>query len=130
MVYCLVTAERGRSSVGTFAENLRKFRKRKKLTQEDLANLVGTSKQVISRYEIGARTPKITVVGKISDVLGVDIHDLLGTTLVEEPETELGLKLEKLKDLFETLTPENQERILDLMIVLQQGQAPSSGSRR
>lgn len=116
--------------MSTFAENLRKIRKKRHLTQEDLANLVGTSKQVISRYEVGLRTPKVTVVGKIADILGVDIHELLGTTAIDEPETELGLKLEKMKDIFETLTPENQERILDLMIVLQQGQAPSSGSRR
>lgn len=59
-----------------FGENLRKIRNEKGLTQDELAALLGTSKQVISRYENDLRSPKISVVADYADKLGVSIEDL------------------------------------------------------
>lgn len=62
--------------MSSFGENLRKIRENKKLSQEALARLLGTTKQVISRYENGQRTPKISIVEDYAAKLGVSFQDL------------------------------------------------------
>lgn len=62
--------------MSTFGDNLRKIRKEKNLTQDELAALLGTSKQVISRYENGQRSPKVSIVSEYADKLGVSIGAL------------------------------------------------------
>ena len=59
-----------------FGENLRKNRNEKGLTQDELASLLGTSKQVISRYENDLRSPKVSVVADYAEKLGVSIDEL------------------------------------------------------
>ena len=64
--------------MSTFGKNLRLLREKLNYTQEELAQKLDTSKQVISRYETNQRTPKITVVKRYADILGVDLYTLLG----------------------------------------------------
>lgn len=64
----------------TFAEMIRTLRFEKRMTQQEFAELLGTSKQNISRYEKGDVTPMATTVSKIADILGVSIDDLMGVT--------------------------------------------------
>ena len=52
-------------------------------SQEELAALLGTTKQVVSRYENGQRTPKVTVVEKFARRLGVPLSALLGAAAAE-----------------------------------------------
>lgn len=61
----------------TFGEKLRLIRQYKLMTQEDLAHLLGTSKQVISRYELGQTTPKIGVAAEWCEKLGVSLDSML-----------------------------------------------------
>lgn len=63
-----------------FGSNLKQLRMAQNMTQDDLAELLGTSKQVISRYENGQRSPKVSVVGEFARVLGVSISELTGET--------------------------------------------------
>ena len=58
--------------MSTFGEKLKAVRTEKGMTQEEFANLLGTSKQVISRYEKNQRTPKITAVHSYAKKLGID----------------------------------------------------------
>ena len=44
-----------------FGEKLKKSRNDKQWSQEQLAKKLGTSKQVISRYENGQRSPKLSI---------------------------------------------------------------------
>lgn len=50
-------------------------RKRKKLTQEDLASLVGVSKSVVSKWELGMRFPDITLIPVLAEILEVSIEE-------------------------------------------------------
>lgn len=59
-----------------FGENLRKIRNAKNMSQEDFADLLGTSKQVISRYENNQRSPKVSTVAEYAEKLGVSISAL------------------------------------------------------
>ena len=61
-----------------FGDRIKRIRTERKMSQEEFANLLGTSKQVISRYETNQRTPKITVANKYAKMLGVSLNWLLG----------------------------------------------------
>ena len=60
-----------------FGEKLREIRIWKNMTQDDLAKVLGTSKQVISRYENNQRSPKVDVAQKYAKALNVPIEYLL-----------------------------------------------------
>lgn len=61
-----------------FGERLRTLRKEKNMSQDEFAALLGTSKQVLSRYEIGQRIPKITQVQEYAKKLNVSADYLMG----------------------------------------------------
>ncbi len=61
-----------------FGERLRAIRKDRGLSQEQLAEILGTSKQVISRYENGQRAPKITIASEFAERLGIPLAALSG----------------------------------------------------
>lgn len=48
------------------------------MSQEQFADLLGTSKQVISRYETAQRSPKVSTVADYASKLGVRISELTG----------------------------------------------------
>ena len=62
----------------TFGMRLRHIRKERKMSQEDFAMLLGTSKQILSRYEREDRSPRIEVVRKYAEALKVSADYLLG----------------------------------------------------
>lgn len=64
--------------MSTFSENMRRIRFEKHMTQEEFAELLGTTKQNISRYESGAVSPKITTAKAIADKLGISLAELSG----------------------------------------------------
>lgn len=68
-----------------FGDRLKRLRTSKKLSQDELAEMLNTSKQVISRYENNQRTPKITTASEYAQALGVSLNYLLG-------EDEPGIK--------------------------------------
>lgn len=61
-----------------FAKALYNRRKQLGLTQDELAERVGTSKQIVSRYELGQRSPKIGMANKFAEALGTTLDELLG----------------------------------------------------
>lgn len=56
-----------------FGEKLKDIRLEKKLTQSELANMVGCSAIAISRYENDKREPSMEILKKLADALNVDI---------------------------------------------------------
>ena len=61
-----------------FGDRLRKLRKERKLTQKELAGLIGVKNSVISFYEVGDRTPSLEVLIKLSKALHISTDILLG----------------------------------------------------
>ena len=60
-----------------FKDNLKKLRKEKGLTQEELAESVGVSAQAVSKWELGS-LPDAALLPVIADVLGVSIDEMFG----------------------------------------------------
>lgn len=61
-----------------FGERLKKLRKEKRLTQKQLAAMIGVQHSVISFYEVGDRIPSVEVVIKLASALHVSADYLLG----------------------------------------------------
>ena len=61
-----------------FSENMRRLRYERHMTQEEFAELLGSTKQNISRYESGAVSPKISTAKSIADKLGITLAELSG----------------------------------------------------
>ncbi|NLN80095.1 MAG: helix-turn-helix transcriptional regulator, partial [Erysipelotrichia bacterium] len=60
-----------------FEKNLELLRKRKGLSQEDLAHAIGVSRQTIYSWEAGVNYPNILMLKKIARILDVSTDDLL-----------------------------------------------------
>ncbi len=64
-------------------QRIAEVRKRKGLSQAALAKLIGTSGDVLGRYERGDINPSIEVVIKIASALEVSLDYLAGQTALE-----------------------------------------------
>ena len=60
-----------------FKDNLVELRKIHEMSQEELADKIGVSRQTLSKYETGESLPDIEKCKMIADVFGVSIDDLL-----------------------------------------------------
>ena len=61
------------------AENIKRFRTEKGLTQGDLATLLSVSPQAVSRWENGQAFPDITLLPKLAKYLNVTIDEIMGS---------------------------------------------------
>ena len=59
-----------------FSQNLRRLRLEKKLTQEQLANILGVSAQSVSRWECANTLPDVMLLPEIARLYGVTVDDL------------------------------------------------------
>ena len=80
----------------SFGERLRELRKEKGLSQDEFAKMLGTSKQILRRYELGQRSPNIEQVSKYAEKLKVSVDYLLGDTESEAVYEELCNEFEGL----------------------------------
>ena len=58
-------------------QNLKTIRKARKMTQKELADIVGVSESSISQYESGAKSPSFEVALKIAEALDCESADLV-----------------------------------------------------
>ena len=66
--------------------NIKDIRVRKDLTQAEVANALGVSSVVYSRYETGARQPSIDIIVQLADFFCVTVDYLLGRQDVEDSD--------------------------------------------
>lgn len=67
-----------------FQENLISLRKINDLSQEELAERIGVSRQTLSKYETGESVPDIEKCKQLADVFGVSLDDLVNYDSCEE----------------------------------------------
>lgn len=61
-----------------FHEKLRNLRQEKKISQKELAEMIGVSQTAIYQWEKGTRLPKTEQIYKIAAALQVEVPDLVG----------------------------------------------------
>ena len=91
----------------TFGECITSLRKVVGLSQNELGKAVGTSGDIIGKYERNEVKPSIEVASKIADYLGVSLDYLLGKTSVKMDKANM----KRLQDL-EELPEEDRNHIL------------------
>ena len=74
----------------SFGENLQVIRKKNHLSQEDLAEMLGVSRQAVSKWELGEGYPEVDKLVILSKKLNVSIDSLL--TGEKAPVTNEGSK--------------------------------------
>ena len=62
----------------SFGENLQTIRKKNHLSQEGLAELLGVSRQAVSKWELGEGYPEVDKLMLLSKKLNVSIDSLMG----------------------------------------------------
>lgn len=55
---------------------IRELRKQRKMSQEDLADAVGTTRQTITSIEVGKYTASLTLAYKIAHFFGMSIEEV------------------------------------------------------
>ena len=60
------------------AENIRSFRKQRKMTQEQLAEVLGVTVGAVYKWESGLSVPELTLITEMADFFDVSVDVLLG----------------------------------------------------
>lgn len=85
----------------SFASRLRLIRERRKLTQKDLAQLLGTETALVSRYERGLNVPSASTIVELARILQVTTDELLTgkTDAVDAPAIRNATLFERFRQL-------------------------------
>ena len=94
----------------SLGQHITTLRKSKKISQNDLGKQVGTSGDIIGRYERDEVKPSIEVVIKIADALDTSIDFLVGKTSIEVDKDTL----KRLQEI-EQLNNDDQKHLFALM---------------
>lgn len=71
-----------------FIKNLKELRKEHNLTQEDLGNVLGVTRIMVSYYEIGRSVPSFQVLEKIIKYFKINPDQILGTYMEIKEEKD------------------------------------------
>jgi transcriptional regulator with XRE-family HTH domain len=83
-------------AIGLF---LKQLRNEKRITQEQLAEVLGVSGRTVSRWETGSNLPDLSILVQISEYYGVEIKEILnGERKSENMDQELKETLLKVAD--------------------------------
>ena len=66
-----------------FGENLKTFRKNKKISQEELAEKVGVTRQSVSKWEVGDAYPEMSNIVALCSIFKCNINDLINDNIVD-----------------------------------------------
>ena len=92
-----------------FSDNLIQLRKLKDMTQEDVAEELGVSRQAVAKWESGETIPDLEKCRQLADIFGVTLDDLANY----DSQDNLGLELPpKGKHLFGLVTVGDKGQIV------------------
>ena len=110
-----------------FAQAVLSRRKHLGLTQDELAKRVGTSKQMVSKYELGQRSPKVTMANAFAEALDTTLDELLGvdkadaeSLFVEEVQEDPEIRI--VTDMMKKMTKEQKQQVIDIIRVVLRNQ--------
>ena len=100
--------------------NLRLLREEKGVSQQKLADAIGSTQQAIHRYENGDYEPDIRTMSLLADYFNTSIDFLVGRTEIRkkiEPVETYALNYEetKLMDAVRSLTPEYRKCLSSML---------------
>ncbi len=85
-----------------FADNLKRIREAKKLSQQELADKLGVAQSTVGMWESNKRTPKLEELNRMARVLNITVARLLGQSKdkkIEIVKNEIYIEGEKVSEL-------------------------------
>lgn len=73
--------------MNTIGERIAELRKQKRMTQDELAGIIGVSAQSVSKWETDTTMPDIMLLPVIADIFEVSIDDLYGKSTHKKEQT-------------------------------------------
>ena len=106
----------------SFADNLIELRKLNNLSQEDIAEKIGVSRQTLSKYETGESLPDIERCKQLADIFGVTMDDLISYEKTDSENLGYGIPpkgkhifgLVKVGDKGQIVIPAKARKIFDI----------------
>lgn len=115
-------------------EVIRKYRKQKNMTQEEMANRLGVTAPAVNKWENGVSLPDITLLAPIARLLDITLDTLLSfreelteveiNSIVQEVDSKFRLKNESFEEVFEwvkkkiELYPNSYQLIWQMAVIL------------
>ncbi len=104
-----------------FSTRLKALREEKHLSQKEIANLVGSQQQVVSKWELGVSEPDFKSLALLCDFFEVSADYLLGlddlfSTNHTTKSCELTPLQQELLAMFTKLSPQNQYKALGVIL--------------
>jgi len=94
----------------SFAQRLSEVRKKRGLSQEEVAKKLGTQAPAIGRYERGVAKPTIDVASRLANILGVSLDYLVGNT-----DSELDVEtIKRIQDI-DKLPDDDKKTVFNLL---------------
>ena len=81
-----------------FGERIKGLRIEKKMTQQELGNIVGLTSTGISYWETGKAVPNLETLVKLSNFFGISVDYLTGKNDIDNKEMILFRKAERVND--------------------------------
>lgn len=101
----------------SFSKRLKQLREANQMTQGDLGDMLNTTRQSISNYEMGKRQPDYITLEALADIFNVDMNYLLGKTdkttyIPSSSNRQLTKNEENLIKSFSKLNVQGQEKAI------------------
>ena len=80
-----------------FGDNLKKLRKSKKISQEQLAEKVGVSRQSVSKWETGESYPEMNNILELCKIFHCHINDLVNDNIIDIDSLDEEIKMSVVK---------------------------------
>lgn len=93
------------------SDRIKEARLKKGLTQEQLANMIGTAKSTVTGYEKGNRIPPAATVGLIADATNVDANFLYQDEVRERKENNVSLEELSIVKKYRVLDPHGKKMV-------------------
>lgn len=77
----------------TLGDRLKFLREEHRLTQKEVANIIGTTDVSIGRYEMDSRIPKVDILNNLAKLYNVDIDYLLTGNTTTSSNKKIGKKI-------------------------------------
>jgi XRE family transcriptional regulator, regulator of sulfur utilization len=103
-------------SLQIIGNRIRKYRKFKKLSQEQLAEMAGTHYSYIGKIERGEHNPTIQTLEKISEALEIDLAALFPAN--DFKDTEITDEVREAAALISEQTKDNQCKAVEILKII------------
>ena len=80
-----------------FGENLYNLRKKKKISQEKLAEKIGVSRQSVSKWENGSAYPEMNRILELCKIFSCQLNDLVNDTIIDFNSLDEEVKMNVVK---------------------------------